>query len=168
MPLIWRSIRWCNFFSCMKIEIEKTANIPVSSFFTLKSLWIFEAESWPKHITNVYILAKPITYDFTLHWRVRDHTTWCWRWCWRWCWDGLLGTFLLGSHHFHGHDVTTLGSCVKWPFISWLCMAYNNTWSEGDDNNNKSRKEGVLVKERSSHRTLGGRNIKAWSARRAG
>ena len=48
-----------------------------------------------------------VTYNFTLHLRVRDHTTWFWR-----CLGTTFGHFLMGPHNFM---VTTLGSCVKWP-----------------------------------------------------
>ena len=40
-----------------------------------------------------------ITYDFTVHLRVRDHTT-CF---WRVCWDGLW-TLSFGLSQCHGHD----------------------------------------------------------------
>jgi hypothetical protein len=52
----------------------------------------------------------PVTYDFTPHSRVRDHTTWCWR-C---VGTTAFGHFLLGSQNF---IVTALGSCVKWPLV---------------------------------------------------
>ena len=45
--------------------------------------------------------------DFTIHSRVRDHTTLIWR-----CVGTAFGHFLLGSHNLM---VTALGSCVKWP-----------------------------------------------------
>ncbi len=48
-----------------------------------------------------------VTYDFTLHSRVHDHTIWFWR-----CVGMAFGHLLLGSHNFM---VTTLGSSVKWP-----------------------------------------------------
>jgi hypothetical protein len=50
-----------------------------------------------------------VTYDFTLHLRIRDHTTWFWR-----CVGMTFGHFLLGSHNFM---VTALNSCGKWPLI---------------------------------------------------
>jgi hypothetical protein len=46
----------------------------------------------------------PSTYDFTLHLRVPDHTTWLWR-----CLGTAFGHFLLGSHDFM---VMALGLCV--------------------------------------------------------
>ena len=54
----------------------------------------------------------PVTYDFTLHLRIRDHTTWVWK-----CFETAFGHFLLGSHNFM---VTALGSCVKWPLVKWV------------------------------------------------
>ena len=44
---------------------------------------------------------EPVTYDFTRHVRVRDHTTWFWR-----CVGMAFGHFRLGSHNFM---VTALG-----------------------------------------------------------
>ena len=51
-----------------------------------------------------------VTYDFTLHLRIRNHTAW-----FRRCVGMAFRQFLLGSHNFM---VTTLGSCVKWPLVS--------------------------------------------------
>jgi hypothetical protein len=48
-------------------------------------------------------------YDFTLHLRAHDHTTWFWRYV-----GTAFGHFLLGSHSYM---VTTLGSCVKWALV---------------------------------------------------
>ena len=59
---------------------------------------------------------NPVTNDFTLHLRVRDHTTWFWR-----CLGTVFGHFLLGSHNFM---VTALGSCVKWPLVSSCSNSY--------------------------------------------
>jgi hypothetical protein len=60
-----------------------------------------------KTFIGLALVEGPVTYDFTLHLRVRDHTAWFWRWVFLW-W--CLGTFLLGSHNF---KVTALGLCVK-------------------------------------------------------
>ena len=49
-------------------------------------------------------MEGPVTYNFTLHLRVCDHTTWFWR-----CLGTTFGHFLLGSHHF---KVICLHSCV--------------------------------------------------------
>src|ERR1700689_4479049 len=54
-----------------------------------------------------HLVEGPIIYGFTLHFRIRDYTTWFWR-----CLGTAFGHFLLGSHNFM---VTALGSCVKWP-----------------------------------------------------
>ena len=45
-----------------------------------------------------HLVEGPITYDFTLHLRVRDHTTWFWTWSS----DGLW-TLSFGLSQFHGH-----------------------------------------------------------------
>ena len=63
--------------------------------------------TWIENHWNSIGLRTMVTYDFTLHLRIRDHTTWFWR-----CVGTAFGHFLLGSHNFM---VTALGSCVKWP-----------------------------------------------------
>jgi hypothetical protein len=60
-----------------------------------------------RNLLKLHLVEGPITYDFTLHLRVRDHTTWFWR-----CPGTAFGHFPLGPHNFM---VTALGSCVKWP-----------------------------------------------------
>ena len=60
-----------------------------------------------KNSLKYHLVEGPVTYDFTLHLRVCDHTTWFWR-----CVGTAFGHFLLGSHNFM---VTAPGSCVKWP-----------------------------------------------------
>ena len=57
----------------------------------------------------------PVTYGFTIHLRVHDHTTWFWR-----CHGTTFGHFLLSSHNFM---VMAPRSCVQWP-SSWL-SSYN-------------------------------------------
>ena len=52
-----------------------------------------------------HLVEGLVTYDFTLHLRVCDHTTWFWG-----CLGTTFGHFLLGSHNFM---VIALGSCVK-------------------------------------------------------
>ena len=59
-----------------------------------------------------HLVEGPVTYGFTLHLRIRGHTTWFWRCC-----GTAFGHFLLSSYNFM---VTALGSCVKWP---WFCRA---------------------------------------------
>ena len=62
--------------------------------------------AWIKfHWKNSW-LRGPVTYDFTLHSRVRYHTSWCWR-C---IGTTAFGHFLLGSHN---SMATTLGSSVQ-------------------------------------------------------
>ena len=59
-----------------------------------------------------HVVEGPVIYDFTLHLRVRDHTTQFWR-----CVGTAFGHILLGSHNFM---VMAVGSCVKWPFECML------------------------------------------------
>ena len=54
-----------------------------------------------------YLVEVAFTYDFTLHLRIHDHTTWFCR-----CVGTTFGHFLFGSYNFM---VTALGSCVKRP-----------------------------------------------------
>ena len=62
----------------------------------------------------------PVTYDFTLYLKVRDHTTWFWR-----CLGMAIGHFVLGSHNF---IVTALGSCVKWPIGVQCMLKIDSNW----------------------------------------
>ena len=53
-----------------------------------------------KNSLRYHLVEDPVTYDFTLHLRAHDHTTWVWR-C---LGTASFGHFLLGSHNFHcGH-----------------------------------------------------------------
>ena len=51
-----------------------------------------------RHTLKKHLVEGLVTYDFTLHLRVRDRTTWFWR-----CVGMALGRFLLGLSLFHGH-----------------------------------------------------------------
>jgi hypothetical protein len=55
------------------------------------------------------IWLRVLSYHFTRHLRIRDHTTWFWRYV-----GTAFGHFLLGSHNLR---VMALGSCVKWPSL---------------------------------------------------
>ena len=55
------------------------------------------------HWNSIWLRARSHM-NFTLHSRVRDHTTWFWRVCW----DGLW-TLSFGLTQFHGH-----GSWLVW------------------------------------------------------
>jgi hypothetical protein len=50
-----------------------------------------------------HLVERPVTYDFTLHLRVRDHTTWVWR-----CRGTAFGHFLWGTHN----SMVTFLACV--------------------------------------------------------
>ena len=66
------------------------------------------------HWSSIWLRA-PVTYDFTLHSRVRDHTTWSRR-----CLETAFEHFLLGSHNFM---VTAFGLCVKWLLLEhWILI----------------------------------------------
>jgi hypothetical protein len=69
-----------------------------------------------------HLVEGMVTYDFTLHLRICDHTTWFWR-----CVRTASAHFLLSFHNFM---VTTLGSCVKWPLVSYdilcRCGSFSN------------------------------------------
>ena len=67
-----------------------------------------------------HLIEGLVTYDFTLHLRVRDHTTWFGR-----CVATAFGHSLLGSHN---SMVTPLGSCVKWPLVQYQMMLFWATW----------------------------------------
>ena len=61
-----------------------------------------------------HVVGDPVTYGFTLHLKVGDHTTRFWR-CLRRCLGTAFEQVLLGSHYFM---VTGLGSCVKCRLVS--------------------------------------------------
>jgi hypothetical protein len=73
-------------------------------FILFYHMW---GSAWIEIHWNGIWLRGPVTYDFALHLRICDHTTWFWR-----CVGTAIGHFLLGSHNLM---VTALGSCVKWP-----------------------------------------------------
>ena len=50
---------------------------------------------WGPAWIESHLVEGPVTYDFTLHLRVHDHTTW-----FRRCLGTTFGHFLLGSHNF--------------------------------------------------------------------
>ena len=69
----------------------------------------------------------PVTYDFTLHLRVHDHTIWFWRW------DGLWA-LSLGLSQYHGHGSwlvceVALSSSQFSPFIAchltWIMFFFS-------------------------------------------
>ena len=67
-----------------------------------------------------HVIEDPVTYGFTLHLRVHDHTTWFWR-----CVGTAFGHFLLGSHNVM---VTALGSCVKWSAFPYTLNSIISTF----------------------------------------
>ena len=68
--------------------------------------WFYSILSWLGTRTIRHSIEGPVTYDFTTHLRVRDHTTWFWFWR---CVGTAFGHFLLGSQNFM---VMALGLCV--------------------------------------------------------
>ena len=66
-----------------------------------------QGSAWIQNSLKQHLVEGMVTYDFTLHLRVRDHIAWFWR-----CLGMTFGHFLLGSHNFM---VTAFGMCVKWP-----------------------------------------------------
>ena len=69
------------------------------------------------HRTSIWVKVWSHT-AFTLHSRIRDHTTWFWR-CPR---TVAFGHFLLDSHN---PMVTALDSCVKWPQLAQETLAHS-------------------------------------------
>ena len=60
-----------------------------------------------KNLLKYHLVESLITYDFTVHLRVHDHTTWFWK-----CLGMAFWTLLFSSHN---SMVTALGLRVKWP-----------------------------------------------------
>ena len=76
--------------------------------------------TWIDFFFKWHLVEGPVTYGFTLHLRIRDHTTWIWR-----CVGTTFGHFLLGSHYFM---VKALGSCVKFPLGHGSRESLNSHW----------------------------------------
>jgi hypothetical protein len=81
-----------------------TTNTQHCWFILFYHMW---GPAWIEIHWNSIWLRDPVTCDFTLHLRARDHATWFWR-----CVGMAFRHFLSGSNNFM---VTALGSCVKWP-----------------------------------------------------
>ena len=98
-------------FKIYLLEAGLTQNQETMAFRTLNTVDLFSfiiCEDMREHkCIKIVFCWGPVTYDFTLHLRARDHTTWLWR-----CVGMAFGDFLLGSHNFM---IMALGSCVKWP-----------------------------------------------------
>ena len=69
-----------------------------------------------------HLVEGLITYGFTLHLRICDHTTWR-------CLRKAFGHFHLGSHNFM---VTPLGLCVKWPLVFMLLASWKMESSQNN------------------------------------
>ena len=72
-----------------------TLNAHNCRFILLYRVW---GPAWIEMHWNSIWLRHPVTYDFTLDLRIRDHTTWCWR-----CVGTAFGHFSFGLSQFHGH-----------------------------------------------------------------
>ena len=93
------------------LEVGPTQNWETMALSTLTTIGVFYfyhvwGPVWIEIHWNTFGWG-PVTYDFTLHLRVRDHATWFWR-----CLGTAFGHSLLDSHNFM---VMALGSCAKWP-----------------------------------------------------
>ena len=85
-----------------------TLNAHNHSFILLHHVW---EPYMNRKSLKWHMVEGPVTHDFTLHLRIRGHTTWCWRVCW----DGLW-TLSFGLSHFHGHGSWLV--CEKWPEVT--------------------------------------------------
>ena len=91
---------------------QKQETMALRTLTTVNLFYFIMREDPREHkFIEMHLVKGPVTYGFTVHLRVCDHTTWCWR-----CVGTAFRHFLLGSHNFM---VTALGSCVKWPLV--LC-----------------------------------------------
>ena len=96
------TVTW-NIFRNHVLEVGLTQNQETVAFRMLLFYFILSCIWTHMHISSLklHLVEGPITHDFTLHLRIRDHTTWFWR-----CVGTAFGHFLLGSHNFM---VTALG-----------------------------------------------------------
>ena len=110
------------------LEVGLTQNWETMTLQTLTTVDLFYFIMCEDPHEYKFMVEGPVTYDFTLHLRIHDHTTWFWR-----CVETAFGHYLLGSQNFM---VTALSSCVKWPIVHvsgdhWSkheCL-YTNSWS---------------------------------------
>jgi hypothetical protein len=92
-------------------ETKALWTLTIVGFILFYHVW---GLTWIENSLNRHLVEGLVTYDFILHLRVRDHTTWLWR-----CVGTALGHFSFGLSQFHGHD-------------SWLVceVALNSTQSK--------------------------------------
>ena len=89
------------------LEEGLTQNRETMALRTLLTIELFYFTNTCLNICLLHLVEGMVTYDFTLHLRVRDHPTWFWR-----CAGTAFGHFHSGSHNIM---VTALGLRVKWP-----------------------------------------------------
>ena len=86
----------------LKVGLTQSRETMALRTLTTIDLFYFIMCEDPHEQTSIEIAVDwgsgRIQYDFTLHFRVRDHTTRCWRVCW----DGLW-TLSFGLSQLHGH-----------------------------------------------------------------
>ena len=96
-------------FKYQLLEVGLTQNPETMALRTLTTVdllySITRVHRMNRNPLKQHLVEGPVTYDFTRHLRVRDHTTRVSR-----CVGTAFGHFLFGSHNFM---FTTLGSCVK-------------------------------------------------------
>jgi hypothetical protein len=83
------------------LEVGLTQNhetMALRMLTTIDSFYFYHAwgPAWIENSLKQHVVEGLVTYDFTLHLRVSDHTIWFWR-----CVGMAIG--LLSSHNFHGH-----------------------------------------------------------------
>jgi hypothetical protein len=94
---------------CTHVDPYKFSTVhPPSTTVDLFLFYHVWGPAWIMFLLKWHLIECLVTYDFTLHLMIRDHTT---TWCWR-CVGTAFGHFLLGSHN---SMVTALSACVKWP-----------------------------------------------------
>ena len=104
---------WTIFKNCLlKVDLHKTMRPWHSkhSQLLIDSILSCVRTHMNRNSLKWHLVENPITYDFTLHLRVRNHTLHDF---WR-CLGTTFGHLLLGSHNFM---VTALGSCVKCLYV---------------------------------------------------
>jgi hypothetical protein len=110
-------VTWTTFKDHL-LEVGRTQNRETMTLQTFTTVGLFYSilsyvrTRMNRNSLNLHLVEHMVTYDFTLHLRVGDHPTWFWR-C---LGSNTCGHFLLGSHN---SMVTALGSCVKWPSVTF-------------------------------------------------
>ena len=123
-------VTWTMFKNHL-LEVGLTQNQGIMAFQMLTTIDVFyfimceHPHEW-KFIEK-HLLEGPITYDFTLHLWIRDHTTWFWRCVGDGLWTLSFGLSQLHGHHLMSMRIFTLIINKKFTWIPKIMMKAAST-----------------------------------------